>query len=130
MSYDDSHNDFINRGPIEYNFADPTAGNNPSSGAERNILGNIQIFYRITYDHGALLGAGNVDAVRISTAAIPTKANTSAQTETVRQAGNRFPRSRRSGRSGRGPMHLIGTRTVSAYTFTECIHYPVRSLRR
>ena len=56
-SYDDASTDFDNQGFVEYSNANPgVSANYENRGSQ--IHGNIDIRYRVTFDHGSLIGDG------------------------------------------------------------------------
>ena len=57
-SYDDASNDFDDQGDVEYSKAEPESGDSTEHTGTGSIQGNIDIRYRITYDHGSLIGDG------------------------------------------------------------------------
>ena len=68
-SYDDASNDFINRGWVEFRENNPGTGDGTEhhdTDGNADIYGNIEIYYRVTYHHGALVGDGTVDESHIN----------------------------------------------------------------
>ena len=54
-TYDDASNDFDFQGELVYSQEDPAVGNGSSQNGTW-VRGDIQIYYRITYDHGHIVG--------------------------------------------------------------------------
>ena len=60
FSYDDAPDDFDRVHHSRYEHAHPEVGDGRHDHGESTIRGDIKIFYTITYDHGNLVGDGNV----------------------------------------------------------------------
>ena len=60
FSYDDAPDDFSRVHHSRYEHAFPEVGDGRHDHGESTIRGDIKIFYTITYDHGNLVGDGNV----------------------------------------------------------------------
>ena len=59
-SYDDAPDDFDRVHHSRYEHAFPEVGDGRHDHGESTVRGDIKIFYTITYDHGNLVGDGNV----------------------------------------------------------------------
>ena len=64
-TYPNASNDFVFQGELVYTQEDPQVGDGSSQNGTW-VRGDIQMFYRISYPHGALVGDGNVDASHIN----------------------------------------------------------------
>ena len=65
-SYDDARHDFVQQNSVVYDSDNPPVDHGTHSHGDSNdIRGNIEIFYILHYDHGHLVGDGNINAAHI-----------------------------------------------------------------